>query len=140
MLSHMDKQIGLSSLREPGRPAGAALDGLFHALADPTRRAIVARLGRGPASVSELAAPFPIALPSLMKHLGVLEHSGLVRSRKHGRVRTCELAPRALTAAERWLAAQRAVWEARTDRLVALAERLTLEDDPDDTDDPDRHR
>lgn len=106
----------------------AALSDVFNALADPTRRAIVGVLGRGPASVSELAAPFEMALPSFMKHLTVLERSGLVRSAKAGRVRTCELVPKALTQAERWLAEQRAVWEARSDRMAAFAERLHQEE------------
>jgi DNA-binding transcriptional ArsR family regulator len=102
----------------------AALSEVFNALADPTRRAIVGALGRGPSTVSELAAPFEMALPSFMKHLSVLERSGLVRSAKAGRVRTCALVPKALTQAERWLAEQRAVWEARSDRMAAFAERL----------------
>ena len=106
----------------------AALSEVFNALADPTRRAIVGVLGRGPASVSELAAPFEMALPSFMKHLTVLERSGLVRSSKAGRVRTCALVPGTLTQAERWLARQRAVWEARSDRMAAFAERLHQED------------
>lgn len=104
------------------------LDRVFQALADPTRRAVLARLSRGPSAVSELAAPFEMALPSLMKHLAVLERSGVIRSRKAGRVRTCELRPRTLSQAEQWMARQRAVWEARTDRLAALAERLHQED------------
>jgi len=106
----------------------AALSEVFNALADPTRRAIVGALGRGPASVTELAAPFEMALPSFMKHLGVLERSGLVRSAKAGRVRTCALVPKALTQAERWLAEQRAVWEARSDRMAVFAERLHQEE------------
>lgn len=73
--------------------------------------------------MSALAAPQPMALPSLMKHLAVLERCGLIRSNKDGRVRTCELAPKAFTQAERWLAAQRAAWEARSDRLVAFVEQ-----------------
>jgi DNA-binding transcriptional ArsR family regulator len=106
----------------------AQLSDLFYALADPTRRSIVGTLGRGPASVSALAAPFAMALPSFMKHLSVLERSGVVRSTKIGRVRTCELRPKALSQAERWMADQRAVWEARTDRMAAFAERLHQED------------
>ena len=106
----------------------AALSEVFNALADPTRRAIVGVLGRGPASVSELAAPFEMALPSFMKHLTVLERSGLVRSAKAGRVRTCALVPKALTQAERWLAQQRALWESRSDRMAAFAERLHQEE------------
>jgi DNA-binding transcriptional ArsR family regulator len=107
---------------------GIQLTDVFYALADPTRRAIVGTLGRGPASVSTLAAPFAMALPSFMKHLSVLERSGVIRSRKAGRVRTCELRPATLTRAEQWIAGQRRVWEARTDALSALAERLHQED------------
>ncbi len=102
----------------------ADLTDVFYALADPTRRAIVGTLGRGSASVSELAAPFEMALPSLMKHLSVLERSGVILSRKSGRVRTCELAPKALSQAERWLADQRTLWEARSDRMVTFVESL----------------
>jgi DNA-binding transcriptional ArsR family regulator len=93
------------------------LDRVFQALADPTRRAVLRRLGRGPAPVSELAAPFDMALPSFMQHLRVLESSGLVRSRKKGRVRTCRLAPQPLRRAEGWIAEQRALWERRFDQL-----------------------
>lgn len=106
----------------------AQLGDLFYALADPTRRAIVGALGRGPASVSTLAAPFPMALPSFMKHLSVLEQSGVIRSRKVGRVRTCELRPKTLSRAEQWLAQQRSIWEARADRMSAFVERLHQED------------
>lgn len=106
----------------------AQLSDVFYALADPTRRAIVGALGRGPASVSALAAPFEMALPSFMKHLAVLERSGVIRSRKAGRVRTCELRPKTLSQAEQWMARQRAAWEARTDRMATLAEQLHQED------------
>ena len=106
----------------------AQLTGVFYALADPTRRAIVGALGRGPASVSTLAAPFEMALPSFMKHLSVLERSGVIRSSKAGRIRTCELRPKALTRAEQWIAAQRAVWEVRADRMSAFVEQLHQED------------
>ena len=106
----------------------APLSDVFYALADPTRRAIVSKLGQGPESVSALAAPFEMALPSFMKHLSVLERSGVIRSNKVGRVRTCELRPKALSQAERWIAEQRAVWEARTDRMAAFAESLHQED------------
>jgi DNA-binding transcriptional ArsR family regulator len=95
----------------------AQLDSVFHALGDPTRRAVVSRLGRGPAAVSELARPFNMALPSFVQHLGVLERCGLVRSRKAGRVRTYHLRPQALKAAEHWMAEQRALWERRLDQL-----------------------
>jgi DNA-binding transcriptional ArsR family regulator len=104
------------------------LSNVFYALADPTRRAIVGVLGKGPASVSVLAAPFAMALPSFMKHLFVLERSGVIRSNKVGRVRTCELRPKTLSRAEQWLAEQRAVWEARTERMSALVEKLHQED------------
>jgi DNA-binding transcriptional ArsR family regulator len=95
----------------------AQLDRVFHALADPTRRSVVERLSAGPAAVSELARPFPMALPSFVQHLGVLEECGLVRSTKRGRVRTYRLARRPLEAAEHWMAQQRTVWERRLDQL-----------------------
>ena len=90
---------------------------VFHALADPTRRAVLEQLSRGPASVSELAQPFRMALPSFAQHLEVLEHCGLVQSRKRGRVRTYQLAPEPLEEAEQWLVAQREQWERRLDQL-----------------------
>jgi DNA-binding transcriptional ArsR family regulator len=93
------------------------LDRVFHALADPTRRAVLERLGSGPAAMKELARPFPMALPSFAQHLDVLEGCGLVRSRKRGRVRTYQLAPRPLKSAEHWMARQRAIWERRLDQL-----------------------
>jgi DNA-binding transcriptional ArsR family regulator len=94
-----------------------AADPLFHALADPTRRSIVERLSRGAASVSELAKPLTISLPAVLQHLRVLEKSGLVRTEKVGRVRTCHIEPAALSTAEQWIAARRADWEHRLDRL-----------------------
>jgi len=93
------------------------LDQVFQALADPTRRAVVQRLASGPAGVSELAQPFPMALPSFTQHLAVLEKSGLVHSRKQGRVRTYWLAPEPLEPAARWLTQQREQWERRLDQL-----------------------
>lgn len=93
------------------------LDGLFHALADPARRAMVERLSRGPAPVSELARPLAMSLPSVMQHLGVLEAAGLVRSEKLGRVRTCAIQAERLSQAEQWLNARRREWEDRFDRL-----------------------
>ncbi|NRD64524.1 helix-turn-helix transcriptional regulator [Corallococcus exiguus] len=93
------------------------LNGIFQALADPTRRAVIARLGKGPASISDLAKPFDMALPSFMKHIHFLEGSGLIRTHKEGRVRTCALEKKPFAAVESWLSAQRALWEARTDRL-----------------------
>ena len=105
------------------------LDSVFHALADPTRRAVIHRLGKGPATVSELAEPFDMALPSFLKHVGVLEQTGLVRSSKTGRVRTCTLNRKNLTAAERWLDQQRAIWASRYQNLDNLLEKLTGEND-----------
>jgi DNA-binding transcriptional ArsR family regulator len=93
------------------------LDRVFHALGDPTRRAVLSRLSSGPAPVSELARPFDMALPSFTQHLGVLEECGLVRSQKTGRVRTYALALQPLKAAEHWLSARRALWERRLDSL-----------------------
>jgi DNA-binding transcriptional ArsR family regulator len=95
----------------------APLDLMFQALADPTRRAMVERLARGPASVSELAKPLPISLPAVVQHLQVLETSGLIRSEKIGRVRTCRIEAKALRTAEHWIAARRSMWERRLDRL-----------------------
>ena len=93
------------------------MDGVFRALADPTRRQVLERLSRSPASVSELARPFDMALPSFVQHLRVLEECGLVRSTKAGRVRTYQLAPERLKSAEDWLARQRGLWERRLDQL-----------------------
>jgi DNA-binding transcriptional ArsR family regulator len=101
-----------------------AVDRVFHALADPTRRAVVERLCTGPAPVSELARPFKMALPSFAQHLDVLERCGLVRSRKSGRVRTYRLAPHKLQVAERWMATQRSLWERRLDQLDSYLEDL----------------
>jgi DNA-binding transcriptional ArsR family regulator len=90
---------------------------VFHALSDSNRRAMIDRLLGGPASVSELAGPMSISLPAVVQHLHVLEESGMVRSTKVGRVRTCEIEPGGLSAAERWISERRAAWEARLDRL-----------------------
>lgn len=95
----------------------AAADQVFHALSNPTRRRVLERLSVGPATVSELAAPFDMQLPSFVQHLSVLEHSRLVRSKKRGRVRTYELAPDRLEVAEDWLTARRRDWEMRLDRF-----------------------
>lgn len=94
-----------------------SLDAVFRALADPTRRAVVHQLTSGSAAVSDLYAPFAMAMPSFLQHLRVLEDAGLVRSRKAGRIRTVELRPRTLASASRWLDDQRAAWEACLDRL-----------------------
>jgi len=97
--------------------AAEPIDRVFHALSDSTRRQVLERLGRSPASVSELAEPFEMALPSFVQHLAVLEGCGLVRSRKLGRVRTYQLVPKRLKVAEHWLDRQRALWERRLDQL-----------------------
>ena len=94
-----------------------ALDQMFQALADPTRRAMVQRLSRGPASVSDLAAPFAMSLPAVVQHLAVLQASGLVKTRKIGRVRTCTLDAGALSRAEQWIHQRRIDWERRLDLL-----------------------
>ncbi|HWH97369.1 MAG TPA: metalloregulator ArsR/SmtB family transcription factor [Pseudolysinimonas sp.] len=96
------------------------LDAMFHALADPTRRSIVDQLMRGPASVSDLAAPFVMSLAAVLQHLRVLEQSGLVQSQKEGRVRTCRIDATALRSVEDWIAERRLGWERRLDRLGTL--------------------
>ncbi|MCB4771099.1 metalloregulator ArsR/SmtB family transcription factor [Ancylobacter sp. Lp-2] len=101
-----------------------ALDGTFRALADPTRLAVVEALVRGPASVSDLARPFEMAMPSFLQHLKVLEDSGLVATRKVGRVRTCTLRTEPLAAAGHWLDAQRLLWTQRLDQLDNLLLQL----------------
>jgi DNA-binding transcriptional ArsR family regulator len=95
------------------------IDGIFRALSDPTRRSVIERLSTRPASVTELAAEYQMALPSFVEHLKMLEGSGLVQSKKVGRVRTYELTPGRLRLATDWLDRQRAIWEARLDRLDA---------------------
>lgn len=107
MLSHMAKHDPDLSL-------------LFHALADPTRRSILTRLAEGPAAVTDLAGPTGLRLPTVMRHLSVLEEAGLIATTKDGRVRTCAIRPEALEPARTWLDAQRALWEARLDRLDAF--------------------
>jgi DNA-binding transcriptional ArsR family regulator len=98
----------------------AHLDGVFVALADPTRRGVIRRLGRGPTSVGDLAREFPMTLPSFMKHVRTLESNGLIHTVKSGRVRTCALNRERLALVEEWLAEQRRIWEERTDRLERL--------------------
>src|SRR5262245_15649753 len=100
---------------------------VFHALSDPTRRRMVERLSRGPASVSELAQPFDMSLPAVVQHLQVLESSGLIRTQKVGRVRTCQIEPAGLGTIDQWVASQRAMWEKRFDRLAEYLAEL----DPD---------
>jgi DNA-binding transcriptional ArsR family regulator len=98
----------------------AAVDRVFNALGEPTRRAIVERLSGGPMSVSDLAQPFDLTLAAIVQHLQVLEESGVVRTEKVGRVRTCRIEPGGLRVAERWLSERRALWERRLDRLGEL--------------------
>lgn len=114
MLRHMPKQSTATRERSDG------LDLVFHALADPTRRSVVERLGQGPAATTSLADPFPMALPSFIQHLDVLERSGLVTSHKQGRVRTYELVPSRLEEVQGWLADQHDLWTRRLDQLDAF--------------------
>jgi DNA-binding transcriptional ArsR family regulator len=108
-----------------------ALDSTFQALADPTRRAVLTRLADGPLRVSVLAAPFDMALPSFMQHLRMLEDGGLIASEKVGRSRICRIVPDGTTAAESWIAVQRARWTAQTDRLQFFLETgRDLDDGP----------
>lgn len=102
------------------------VDPVLNALADPTRRMIVERLGAGPSSMTELAAPLPMSLPAVMQHVQVLERSGLVATKKIGRVRTCHLRVEPLDRVERWITMRRRTWERRLDRLEqALASTPT---------------
>jgi DNA-binding transcriptional ArsR family regulator len=109
----------------------ADLDRLFHALADPARRAMLERLSRGPAAVSELARPLPMSLPAAMQHLDVLVEAGLVRSEKVGRVRTCAIESEALSQAEHWINARRIEWEQRLDRLGDYLKTMESEGESD---------
>jgi len=113
----LDYQLSVLILKQVPNQLPSPLDQVFHALADPTRRGMVERLVRGPASVSELSRPLEMSLPAVLQHLQVLEASGLVRSEKAGRVRTCRIEPDALRAAEAWVTGQRTAWETRLDRL-----------------------
>jgi DNA-binding transcriptional ArsR family regulator len=110
------------------------LDRLFHALADPARRAMMERLTLGPAPMGELARPLPMSLPAAMQHLGVLEAAGLVRSEKVGRVRICSMEPQALSLAEQWINARRIEWEHRLDRLGDYLKTLETDGDGDGSD------
>jgi DNA-binding transcriptional ArsR family regulator len=107
----------LNQTAHPQADAEIPVELLFAALADPSRRQMVDRLSRGPATVSELARPLPMSLPAVVQHLHVLEASGLVRSQKVGRVRTCSIEPAGLQAAEDWVTRRRRSWEGRLDRL-----------------------
>ncbi|HEV7371419.1 metalloregulator ArsR/SmtB family transcription factor [Arenibaculum sp.] len=116
--------------QEQGRqiPTAGMIDGVFRALSDPTRRHVLERLSSRPASVSELAAPYDMALPSFVEHLRMLERSGLVRSRKVGRVRTYELEPEPLKLVEDWLGRQRKLWERRLDQLDSYLMKMKEEE------------
>ena len=119
------EQIGEPSLgvvSEMVQPTAA--DDVFHALSNPTRRKVLERLSVGPATVSDLAAPFDMQLPSFVQHLSILEQSRLVKSKKRGRVRTYEIAPERFKVAEDWLTARRQMWEARLDRLDQYVKQL----------------
>ena len=110
--------------------SGPDLDLVFQALADPSRRSMVERLSRGPASVSQLAEPLAMSLPAVVQHLQVLEASGLVRTQKIGRVRSCTLDTSAMSQAERWINDRRTLWERRLDRLGDLLEQTRDDDAP----------
>jgi DNA-binding transcriptional ArsR family regulator len=101
----------------------ANVDSVFHALGDPTRRAILERLSQGPISVSRLAEPLDITLAAVVQHLQVLEESGLVRTEKTGRIRTCQIEPAGLSVVERWIGERRSIWERRLDRLGKLLDK-----------------
>ncbi len=100
---------------------------LFHALSDPTRRAMLARLAAGPAAVSDLAQPTGLRLPTVLRHLSVLERSGLIATAKDGRIRTCAIRPEALVPLRSWLDDQRALWEGRLDRMDDYVQKLAKE-------------
>jgi DNA-binding transcriptional ArsR family regulator len=108
------------------------LDAVFHALSDPTRRAVINRLTKSPAPVKELAEPFDMGLPAFLKHLRVLEESGLIATEKTGRIRTCRVKIERLTEAESWLSEQRELWRARTDRLANYVETQMSRDNEND--------
>jgi DNA-binding transcriptional ArsR family regulator len=109
-----------------------SLDAAFHALSDPTRRAVVSRLTKSPAPVKELAEPFDMGLPAFLKHLRVLEESGLIATEKTGRTRTCQVEIGRLAEAESWLSEQRALWQARRDRLADYVETQMSGDNEND--------
>jgi DNA-binding transcriptional ArsR family regulator len=111
-------------------PNPGQLNGIFHALADPTRRAVLGRLSSGPVSVSELARPFDMALPSFLQHIRLLEASGWIRTRKVGRVRICAIEETSFAAVDAWLAEQRRLWEGRTDRLEQFVMAVQAEETP----------
>jgi DNA-binding transcriptional ArsR family regulator len=116
--------------RTASPPPPVPIEAVFRALSDPTRRGVIERLGMGPASVSDLAAPYGMALPSFVEHLRMLEGCGLVRSQKTGRVRTYQLRPEPLQQAETWLGAQRRLWERRLDQLDSYLLTLKQQETP----------
>lgn len=116
--------LGVASILKSVLEHQNAVDRVFHALGDPVRRGMLDRLSRGPASVSELAEPLDITLAAVVQHVQILEKSGVIRTQKEGRVRTCRLEPRGFDTAERWLAQRRTLWERRLDRLGAFLDRL----------------
>ena len=126
--SRLDRRHPLNVIVKQVPNQSAVLDLVFQALADPTRRVMVERLTRGPASVSELARPFAMSLPAVVQHLQVLEASGLVRSEKSGRVRTCRIEPAMLRTAEQWISERRTGWERRLDRLVEILADFDVDD------------
>lgn len=107
------------------------LDSAFHALSDPTRRAVINRLMKRSAPVKELAEPFSMGLPAFLKHLRVLEESGLIATEKTGRIRTCRVRVERLAEVESWLSEQRTLWQARTDRLASYVETRMAENEND---------
>jgi DNA-binding transcriptional ArsR family regulator len=125
--------VTLKQMPKCSQPAEREIDLLFQALADPSRRAMVDRLTRGPASVSELARPLAMSLPAVVQHLHLLEASGLVRSEKLGRVRTCSIEPTTLRTAEAWVAQRRTTWERRLDRLGDFLAEQTNKSDQEST-------
>ncbi|HWK97224.1 MAG TPA: metalloregulator ArsR/SmtB family transcription factor [Pseudolabrys sp.] len=125
----MKTPAGTTSSRHSAAAQLAAIDGVFRALSDPTRRDVLERLSAKPASMSDLAAPYRMALPSFLEHMKMLEGCGLVRSEKKGRVRTYALAPENFKVAEDWLGKQRKLWERRLDRLDAYLLELKSKGD-----------
>lgn len=124
-----NEQYGTGNGGRAGVPDAVLVDGIFRALSDPTRRHVLERLSTRPASVSELAEPYQMALPSFLQHLKVLENCGLVRSRKEGRVRTYQLAPEQLKLAEDWLGRQRNLWERRLSQLDSYLMQMKDEEE-----------
>ena len=127
------RYVTLKQMPKCSEPSEEEIDLLFQALADPSRRAMVDRLTRGPASVSELARPLAMSLPAVVQHLQLLEASGLVRTEKLGRVRTCAIEPNTLRTAEAWLAERRTAWEQRLDRLGDFLAEQTNKPDQEST-------